>query len=88
MTRKATETATSCVVLAALEIEIDFQPARRLRCSCTKLRREFGHQWPERNPAIFLHLREMIAVNDRERADAAADPAIGRARLGVSALRP
>ena len=55
--------------------------ARRFRCAGAELGGELGQQRPQRNPAILLHFREMVAVDDRQRADSAADPGISSARF-------
>ena len=60
------------------------EPARRLGRAGAQLGGELGQQRPQRDPAILLHLREMVAVDDRQRADAAADPGISGARFGAS----
>ena len=53
--------------------------ARFIRRAGAKLGGQLGEQRPQRDAAIFLHFREMVAVDDRQRADAAADAGISGA---------
>ncbi len=80
MIRNETATATSWVVLSDVDLELDHQAAGGLGRARPQLGRKFGNQRPQRDPAIFLHFREMVAVDDGKGADPAADPGIGRAR--------
>ena len=57
------------------------RPRALFRRACPKLGRQLRDQRAQRDPAIFLHLGEMVAVDDRERADSAADPGISRSCL-------
>ena len=58
--------------------------ARGLGRAGAKLGGQLGQQRAKRDAAILLHLGEMVAVDDRQRADPPADRGIGGARLRSS----
>ena len=80
--RKATATATSWVVWMVSRSRSMTSAARGFGRAGAKFGGELGQQRAQRDPAILLHLGEMVAVDDRQRPDAAADRVIGGARFG------